>query len=131
MKRMLIALAMAVGIYAFAAGLGTLLYTTGVIATGATHNDCDSIKKQIADDRYGGQEEDVPQEELKLATQACLETHELTKREAFREEYLFWSIWPSIICAIVYLLWPAWSRILQNQDEADLAEQAPRMEPGT
>jgi hypothetical protein len=130
-KRLLIALAIAAGIYGIAAGTGTLLYTAGVIATGATSNTCDGIKQQIAEDRYNGDEERVPREELKLATQQCLARHELTKEEAFREEYLFWSIWPGVISALVFLLWPAWSRILQNQDEAELAEQAPRLEAGT
>ena len=131
MKRLAIAAAVALSIYGIAVGVGTLLYTTGAIATGATHNDCDGIKKQIAEERYGGREKDVPQEELKQATQACLATYELTENEAFREEYLFWSIWPGVISAIVFLLWPAWARILHNQDEADLAEQASRLEPGT
>ncbi len=131
MKRLAIAAAIALSIYGLAVGAGSLLYATGVIATGATHSDCDGIKKQLADDRYGGHEDDVPQEELKQATKDCLATHELTEREAFREEYLFWPIWPGVICAAIFLLWPAWSRILENQDEADLAEQASRLEPGT
>jgi len=131
MKRLLIALAIALSIYGIAVGTGTLLYTTGTIATGATHSDCDGIKKQLADERYGGHEEDVPQSELKQATKDCLAAHELTEREAFREEYLFWAIWPGVICAVIFLLWPAWSRILHNQEEADLADEAPRLEPGT
>ena len=130
MQRLLIALVIALGIYGIAVGVGSLLYATGAIATGATHNDCGELKKDIADERYGGDEEHVLQEELKQATIVCLAEHELTEREAFRSEWLFWSIWPGVICAVIFLLWPMWSRTLENQEEAEAAEQAPRLEPG-
>lgn len=131
MKRLLIALVIAGGIYGIAVGIGSLLYVTGTIATGATHNDCGDLKAEIADRDYDGDEEDVPQEVLKAETIACLEEHELTEREAFVSEYLFWSIWPGLICAVVFLLWPIWTRVLENQEAAEAAEQAARMEPGT
>jgi hypothetical protein len=41
MKRIGVALAIALGIYGVAVGAGSVLYATGAIATGATHNDCD------------------------------------------------------------------------------------------
>jgi len=120
-KRIAIALAIAAAIYGAALGAGTLLYTTGVIATGATHNDCPNYREEIARER-DIDEEDVPDELVKDETIACLEEHELTEREAFRSEYLFWSVWPGIICAVIFLLWPTWTRILLNQDEAEAAE---------
>lgn len=131
MKRILIALLIAGGIYGVAVGVGSLLYATGTIATGATHNDCGDLKQSIADREYGGDKDEVTQEQLKHETIECLATHELTAREAFRSEYLFWSIWPGVICALVFLIWPAWTRVLENQDEAELAEEAARLEPGT
>ena len=41
MKRIVSAAAIALAIYGLAVGAGSLLYATGAIATGATHNDCD------------------------------------------------------------------------------------------
>ncbi len=41
MKRIAAAAAIALAIYGLAVGAGSLLYATGTIATGATHNDCD------------------------------------------------------------------------------------------
>ena len=43
------------------------------IATGATHNDCGDLKRDIADRDYGVDEEDVPQSEIKQEAIACLE----------------------------------------------------------
>jgi hypothetical protein len=140
MKRILIAVVIALGIYGIAVGTGSILYATGTIATGPTHNDCGELKQVIADREYGGDEEHVPQQQLKQETIDCLAgkglydeegSHFLTEEEAFREEYLFWAIWPGVICAVIFLLWPAWSRTLENQDAADVAEQAARLEPGT
>jgi hypothetical protein len=111
--------------------VGSLLYATDTIAIGATHNDCVGYKKEIADER-GIDENDVPQEEIKQRTQTCLDSHELTARDAFRSEYLFWSLWPGIICAVIFLLWPLWARTLNNQEVAeDEEEERERREHGT
>lgn len=123
MGRLLVALAIAAGIYGIALGVGSLLYVTDAIGTGATHNDCADFRRDIAHER-GIDEEDVPQSEIKARTQECLVRHELTAREAFRSEYLFWSIWPGVICAAIVLAWPVWARTLHNQEQADAAEHA-------
>lgn len=130
MKRIGIALLLAVGIYGLAVGTGSLLYATGAIATGATHNNCPGFKQEIAKAR-GIAEKDVPQKEIKDATQACLDEHVLTKGHAFRSEYLFWSAWPAVLCAAIFLAWPAWARILHNQEQSERAEEAKRLEMGT
>lgn len=130
MKRILIALAIAIGIYGVAVGAGSLLYATGVIATGATHNDCADFKKEIAEAR-GIDEKDVAQSEIKNATRACLDEHELTEGHAFRTEYLFWGAWPAAVCAMIFLAWPVWARILSNQQEAEDAAEAARLDMGT
>ena len=62
--------------------------------------------------------------------EVALEVKKLTPEEAFRE-YWLWSVWPALICAGVFLLWPPWSRILERQELADPVEEAPRLEPGT
>jgi len=121
LKRLAIAVLIAAAIYGLAVGIGSALYATGNMPTGATHNDCADYRKEIADER-GIDEEDVPQEEIKARTEACLATHEQTDEEAFRSEYLFWSIWPGVICALVFLIWPVWSRILFNQEAHDERE---------
>jgi hypothetical protein len=130
LKRIGIALLIVVVIYGTAVGIGTTLYMTDTIAIGATHNTCPNFKEQIAEER-GIDEEDVPQRDLKERTIACLDGHKLTEEQAFREEYLFWSIWPGVICAVIYLLWPAWSRIIHRQDEADRAREAGHLQAGT
>jgi hypothetical protein len=119
MKRLLLAGAIAVVIYAAMMALGTTLYTTGVIGAGATHNDCVDFRQKIAA-REGIDQEDVQQSQLKAATEACLETHKLTKSHAFRSEYLEWAAWPAVVTAAIFLLWPAWSRTLHNQEQAEL-----------
>jgi hypothetical protein len=119
MKRAGVAVAIAVAIYGAAAGAGSLLYATGAIATGATHNDCVDFRHQIAKER-GIDDQDVPQQDIKEATRACLDQHTLTKGEAFRSEYLFWSAWPAVICAVIFLAWPVWARILHNQERAEM-----------
>lgn len=127
MKRLLIALVIAGGIYGVGLGIGSLLYATGAIATGATHNDCEDFRKEIADNPQmfglapGIDEEDVPQSAIKALAQECLAGHVLTEEEAFREEYLIWSAWPAIICAAIFLAWPFWARILHNQERAETA----------
>ena len=129
MRRIIIAVAIAAVIYALALGAGSALYASGLIATGATHNDCADFKQEIARER-GIDEQDVPQSEVKQRTQDCLDGHTLTKREAFRSEYLLWSIWPGVISAVIFLLWPRWERILHRQDAAELAGDAPNLQPG-
>jgi len=129
-RRFAIALVIAVGVYGIALGIGTLLYQTGAIGTGATHNDCDTVKADLARAR-GVSEEDIPQADVKAATRACLDAHELTKWEAFRSEYLFWSVWPGIILAGLFLLWPWWTRVLHHQEIAEAIEEASRLEMGT
>lgn len=118
MKRLATAVLIAVIIYGAALGTGSVLYATGVIGTGATRNTCENLRARIAEER-GIAEEDVPQSEVKDATAACLEGHTLTKREAFRSEYLVWSAWPAAITAAIFLAWPAWAGILLRQEEAE------------
>jgi hypothetical protein len=130
-KRVGLALLIAAAIYGVQLSIGIVLYQTGNIATGATHNDCGNLKQEIADRDYDGDLEEVPQEQLKQESITCLESHELTPEEAFKTEYLFWPIWPALICAGVFLAWPPWARILERQDLADPIEDAPRLEPGT
>lgn len=132
MKRLLIAAAIVAGIYGAALGTGSILYATDRIGTGATHNDCDDFRKIIADEQ-GIDEEDVEQRDIKALAIECLESHELTAREAFRTEFLFWAAWPAVICAAVFLAWPMWARVLRNQEEADewLAKGGPSHEADT
>ena len=134
MKRLLIALAIAGGIYGMALGTGAVLYASGTIATGPTHNDCGDLKPVIADREYDGDEEEVEQEELKQETIDCLAgtglyveegSHELTEREAFRSEYLFWALWPGVICALIFLAWPIWTNILFAQEAEEAKEADP------
>ena len=127
MKRIVMALVIALGIYGVAVGAGSLLYATGAIATGATHNDCD---RGVIAKALGKSQDDLTQQELKTETTKCLDTHTLTKGGAFRSEYLFWSAWPAIICAMVFLAWPVWARILRNQEAAERAAEASHMEMG-
>ncbi len=129
LRRIGIAVAIAAVIYGLALGAGSVLYATGAIATGATHNDCDDFKRAIAKER-GIDAQDVPQQDIKVATQACLDSHELTAGDAFRSEYLLWAAWPGIICAAVFLAWPLWARMLHNQELADAARAAGRSETG-
>lgn len=129
-KRLGVAVVIAACIYGIALGVGSLLYATGAIATGATHNDCANFKEQLAP-QYGGDEEDVPQSAIKALAQDCLAGHELTEREAFRTEYLMWAAWPAVVCAMIFLAWPAWSCALHRQDQAELAEEASRLTMGT
>ncbi|MBI2724068.1 MAG: hypothetical protein HYX50_03300 [Chloroflexi bacterium] len=129
-RRLLIAAAIVLVVYGTALGIGTLLYTTGNIATGATANTCAGFKEEIARE-LGINEKDVPQSEIRQRTVDCLATHTLTAREAYRSEYLFWSVWPALISAAVFLAWPVWVRVLRNQDMADAARDAARLESGT
>ena len=128
MKRIGVAAAIALAIYGVALGVGSLLYVTGAIATGATHNDCD---RALIARTLGKAEDDLTQQELKTGTAKCLDQHTLTKGDAFRSEYLFWSAWPGVICAVIFLLWPIWTRILRNQEDAERAAEAARLDMGT
>jgi hypothetical protein len=126
LKRIGIAFAIAVFIYGMAVGAGSLLYATGAIATGATHNDCENFADELAP-QYGGNAEDVPQSAIKALAEECLAGHELTKEEAFKTEYLVWAAWPAVVCAMIYLAWPRWSRILHRQEQSEPAEAANRL----
>ncbi len=127
MKRIGLALAIALAIYGLAVGVGSLLYATGAISTGATHNDCD---RALIARTLGKADDDLTQQELKEGTQTCLDEHQLTKGHAFRTEYLFWSAWPAVICAVVFLAWPAWAQILRTQEDADRDAEASRQQMG-
>jgi hypothetical protein len=129
MRRTALAVGVGVVIYALAVGAGSVLYATGAIATGATHNDCADYRHEVAEER-GINDEDVPQSEIKARTQTCLASHELTERHAFRSEYLFWSIWPAVICAAVFLIWPAWAHALERQETSDVVRDASHLESG-
>ena len=129
MKRTFVALSIAAGVYVIALAAGSTLYATGVIGTGATHNDCANFRQEIARER-GIAEDEVPQSDIKARTQQCLASHELGAGEAFRSEYLFWSIWPAVICAGVFFMWPLWSRAIDRQEMAEVAREASHTEPG-
>ncbi len=118
MRRIFLALAIAAGIYGAALGVGTLLYVTGAIPTGATHNNCPDFHHALAP-LYGGDAQDVPQSAVKEQAENCLAGHTLTKREAYRTEYVFWSAWPAVLFAVIFLAWPAWVTILHNQETAE------------
>jgi hypothetical protein len=130
MRHLLIAVGIAAAIYGLAVGVGAMLYATGTIATGATNNNCDNFKQLIASER-GISEEDVLQSEIAQRTQACLDQHTLTQAHAFRTEYLFAALWPAVISAAIFLVWPRWTRVLFRQEAAELAGSASHMEPGS
>jgi len=129
MRRVLIAIAIAGAIYAIGAGTGLLLYATGAIATGATHNDCEDFRKTIADER-GIDEEDVPQSAIKALAEECLAGHTLEEEDALREEFLLGAAWPAGIVAVIYLAWPRWSAILHRQELHDESVEAAEREAG-
>ncbi|MDE3094376.1 MAG: hypothetical protein KGK07_00055 [Chloroflexota bacterium] len=124
MKRLGIAGGVAIVIYGAMLGLGTLLYATGAIGAGATHNDCVDFRHQIAL-RQGIADRDVAQSQVKAATAACLETHRLTKWHAFKTEYLQWAAWPAVVTAAIFLLWPQWAAALHRQEVAEAQKDAP------
>ena len=130
-RRLLTALVIAGGIYGLAMGTGFILYKTEAIGTGPMHTECPNYKPIIAEEQ-GIDEEDVEQEDIKARSSACHEAEKaaITHEEAFRTEYLYWSIWPAAICAIVFLLWPVWTQILIRQEEHEASEDAPRLKPG-
>jgi hypothetical protein len=129
MKRILIALAIAAGMYGTSLSVGAVLYATGTIGTGATHNDCVDFRSTIANEQ-GIADQDVPQEQIKARTEECLKQHELTTGEAFRSRYLFWPLWPAVISAGVFLMWPLWARALDRQEFTDAVRDASHLEPG-
>ena len=122
--RILIALVIAGGLYGIALGIGSALYATGAIATGATHADCGDHREN-AEEQFPDVDEDDLQPYIKADAVKCLEANELTEREAFQDEYLFWPIWPAVICAVIFLAWPVWSRILHNQEASEAVAGAP------
>ena len=130
MTRLLIALAIAIGIYGALLAFGGSLYATGVIGDGATHNDCSDFRGRIADER-GIAQEDVPQQDVKSATEQCLSGHQLTKWHAFRTEYLEWAAWPAVATALVFLGWPLWAEALRRQELAEAVEDAPGLGPAS
>ena len=130
MKRIGIAILIAVAIYAAMLAFGSALYATGVIGHGATHNDCVNFRADIAEER-GIAEEDVPQAAVKAATEQCLSRHELTKWHAFRTEYLEWAAWPAVVVALIYLGWPLWAEALRRQELADPIADAPGLDLGS
>lgn len=129
LKRLGIAVAISLAVYGSMFSVGAVLYATDNIATGATHNDCGDLKYEIAVRDYGGDEELVPQGQLKQESITCLESHELTPEEAFKE-YWLWSIWPALICGGAFFLWPVWAKILERQNAVDPAEEAQGLAPG-
>ena len=54
----------AAAIYGVMLAFGGVLYASGVLGTGATHNDCANYRQSIAQQR-GIAEEDVPQAAMK------------------------------------------------------------------
>ena len=131
-RRLLVALIIFGGIYGVAMGTGFILYRTEAIGTGPLHTDCPDYKPIIAEEQ-GIDEEDVQQDDIQQRAIACHEAEkaEITYREAFRAEYLFWSFWPAAICALVFLAWPAWTRILIRQEEREAIDEASRLQAGT
>ena len=108
-RRLLAALAIFVVIYLLGFGMGAVLYATGLIGTGPLHTECEDYRAIIAE-REGIDEEDVEQEQIKELAVACHEAEkaQITEREAFRAEYLFWPLWPAAIVVLTTL--PALSR---------------------
>jgi hypothetical protein len=118
-KRIAIAIAIAAGLYAISLGIGGALYATDNIPLGPTHNDCENFREDIAEEQ-GIDEEDVEQEDIKALAEECLAEHVFEDQsEPFRTEYVIWGMWPGVVCAVIFLLWPAWSRILHNQEVAE------------
>jgi hypothetical protein len=102
--RLSIAVLIAAVIYGAGLGVGSLLYATGAIATGATRRPRVSGRRSP---RSGGIDEGRAAGWIKARRRRVC-GHELTE-EVFRSEYLFWPVWPAAICAVIFLLWPAWS----------------------
>jgi len=117
------AVAIAAGLYAVSLSVGGALYATDNIPLGPTHNDCENFRERLAEEQ-GIDEQDVAQEDIKALAEACLSGHRFDgQSEPFRTEYVVWGMWPGIVCAVVFLLWPAWSRILHNQEVAEAADE--------
>lgn len=120
MKRLLMALAIAGAIYGIGVGVGGLLWVADALPTGATHNDCSDFAKTIAEEQ-GIDEEDVAQEDIKALAEECLAGHEREKSEVIHD-FITWSVWPAMICAGIFLIWPAWTKTLLNQEAAEEPE---------
>lgn len=120
MKRLLLAIAIAGAIYAIGAGIGGALWAADSIPIGATHNDCADFKAIIAEER-GIDEEDVEQSDIKALAIECLAGHEREDADVLRD-FLVWSVWPALICAGIFLIWPAWTKTLLNQEAAEERE---------
>lgn len=125
MRRVFLALVIAAAIYGAELGAGTLLYATGTMPTGATHNNCPDFHHELAP-QYGGDAQDVPQSAVKAAAEHCLSGHTLTKGEAYRTEYVFWSAWPAVLFALIFLAWPVWAETLHNQEREDGRKEVKR-----
>jgi hypothetical protein len=123
MKRLGIAIAIALVIYGISVGVATVIYAGGWMPTGAAHNDCPDYRHEIAEEQ-GIDEEDVEQEQIKAATEACLAEHEREEQDVYRTA-LLWSIWPAVITGLIFLAWPVWTGILHRQEEADPVEGTP------
>jgi hypothetical protein len=109
------ALAIAVAMYGAMLAMGGVLYATGAIGQGATHNNCSGYRAQIAS-QLGIAQQGVPQEQIKSATQACLDTRRLSKWEAVKSEYLIWAAWPALVSAAIFFVWPLWAATLHRQE---------------
>ena len=93
--------------------------------TGPTHNNCPDFRHELAP-QYGGEAKNVPQSAVKAEAENCLAGHTLTEREAYRTEYVFWSAWPAVLFAIIFLAWPVWAETLHNQEREDGRKEAKR-----
>lgn len=122
MKRLLIALAIAGAIYGVGVGVGSALWALDALPTGATHNDCSDFAKTIAEEQ-GINEEDVDQADIKALAEECLAGHERETSEVIHD-FITWSVWPAVICAAIFLIWPVWTKTLFNQQAAEGGEDA-------
>ena len=117
MKRLAIAIAIAAAIYGVGVSIGGILWAADALPRGATHNDCENFKKTIAEEKKID-EEDVKQSEIKALAEECLRGHERDKGHVIHD-FVTWSVWPAVICALIFLAWPAWARALHNQEVAE------------
>jgi hypothetical protein len=113
----LVALAIAAAIYGIGVSVGAVLWATDALPRGATHNDCENFAKIIAKEK-GISKEDVEQSDIKALAEECLAGH-VREESAVLHDFVTWSVWPAVICAMIFLIWPAWARTLDNQDAAE------------
>ena len=128
MKRLLTAIAIAAAIYGIGLGVGTALWAADRLPTGATHNDCSDFAKILAEEQ-GIDEEDVAQEDIKALAIECLAGHERETSDVLHD-FITWSVWPALICAGIFLVWPAWTKTLLNQEAAEKREGDVKSEHG-